>query len=206
MWGVTGFSELTGPDAATAASAGSSSPLMPTPSARDFKGAYPRGDIRSDTGQPASPSHLGLVAVVTRFLPTPTTAGRGSGGMDTRDRREGKQLPAEVSRLFRTPGANLGSNGGAQPAAKRLAGGHHPSIEDQVAGLALLPTPLTGEARHGSPNQHRSRGDTMLTGEILRLLAGRNLGQSPTRAAKLGQRSTGRSTAPPSPGGSGSSA
>jgi hypothetical protein len=151
MWDGTGFSELTGPDAATAASAGSSSPLMPTPSARDHKGAYPRGDIRSDTGSPASPAHLGLVAVVTRFLPTPTTAGRGSGGMD-------KQLPAEVSRLFRTPGGYQGSSGGGQSAAKRLAGGHQPSVEDQVMDLALLPTPLTGEARHGSPNQHRSTG------------------------------------------------
>jgi hypothetical protein len=36
--------------------------------------------------------------------------------------------------------------------------------------VELLPTPVAGEARHGSPNQHRTRGDTMLTGEILGLL------------------------------------
>ena len=34
----------------------------------------------------------------------------------------------------------------------------------------MLPTPLQGEARHGSPGQHRTRGDTMLTGTVLNLL------------------------------------
>jgi len=36
---------------------------------------------------------------------------------------------------------------------------------------ALLPTPLSGEARHGSPNQHRTRGDKMLTGVVLSEIA-----------------------------------
>lgn len=55
----------------------------------------------------------------------------------------------------------------------------------QEDGLKLLPTPITGEARHGSPNQHRSRGDTMLTGEVIRLAAGTDLSASPVRASKL---------------------
>ena len=137
--------------------------MLPTPAARDHKGAYPRGLTRSDTGRPSSPQHLGL--------------------------------PAAVSRLLPTPQANLGTNGGGQSAAKRLAGGHSPSVEDQVLDLPLLPTPLTGEARHGSPNQPRSRGDTMLTGEVIRLATGTDLSAAPTRQGKL---LTGRSMSPPS--------
>lgn len=34
---------------------------------------------------------------------------------------------------------------------------------------------MAGEARHGSPNQHRTRGDTMLTGAVLGLLPGARL-------------------------------
>jgi DNA (cytosine-5)-methyltransferase 1 len=35
----------------------------------------------------------------------------------------------------------------------------------------MLPTPLSGEALHGSPNQHRTRGDQMLTGVVLNEMA-----------------------------------
>jgi hypothetical protein len=48
----------------------------------------------------------------------------------------------------------------------------HPGVKgDSTAGdvLSLLPTPLRGEARPGSLNQHRTGGDTMLTGEVIGL-------------------------------------
>ncbi|HYK70370.1 MAG TPA: hypothetical protein VEV45_20670 [Streptosporangiaceae bacterium] len=134
--------------------------------------------------------NLGTVA---RLLPTPeasdATGGRRPSSMDPHRASGAKRsfpLGAVVHlKLLRTPMANMGSNGGGQPASKRLAGGHSPSVEDQVMEMALLPTPLTGEARHGSPNQHRSRGDTMLTGAVIQLVDGQHLDQAPTRAAKL---------------------
>jgi hypothetical protein len=168
-----------------------------------------------------------LPGVVARMLPTPSSFGQNGGdphltpGMGAHWRSgRGNLTEWAADRLFRTPQANLGSNGGGQPASKRLAGGHSPSVEDQLLELMptpaaslgeaghtsrsgdrkgerllgglvqdlatpLLPTPLTGEARHGSPNQHRSRGDTMLTGEVIRLAQGQHLGTAPTREAKL---------------------
>ena len=43
------------------------------------------------------------------------------------------------SRLLKTPTAQLGLNGGAQHPIKRKAGGHGPTLEDEV--MHLLPTP-----------------------------------------------------------------
>jgi hypothetical protein len=54
--------------------------------------------------------------------------------------------------LLRTPNSYLGSNGGSQPSEKRLAGGHQPSLADQVEQdldpMPLLPTPRTGDNRN----------------------------------------------------------
>jgi DNA (cytosine-5)-methyltransferase 1 len=165
-----------------------------------------------------------------------------------------------AAQLLVTPTAQLASNGGSQPPAKRRQGGHGPTLADQVehgllptpaardgkgadlpgreggqslgalAGLLpydeealpaekrlptpgasdgkgpsgpdrtrarprrgsdadlpeavkLLPTPLSGEARHGSPNQHRSAGDTMLTGIVLGTAPGASISRG--RAARL---------------------
>lgn len=43
--------------------------------------------------------------------------------------------PREPARLMPTPGANLGTNGGAQHPNKRRAGGHQVSIQDVARGL-----------------------------------------------------------------------
>lgn len=40
-----------------------------------------------------------------------------------------------VSRPLKTPTANLGSNGGARPPAERRAGGHGPTLDDEVCYL-----------------------------------------------------------------------
>lgn len=77
----------------------------------------------------------------------PTPLGRDGKGMNSpagsphksqpgRVRGPGEvSLPGVVA-MLRTPGANLGTNGGGQNAAKRKAGGHSISIEDQVIELA----------------------------------------------------------------------
>jgi len=58
-------------------------------------------------------------------------------------------------RLLKTPTGNLGSNGGSQDPRKRKAGGHGPTLADEVEHLAprsrrscgeLLPTPRTSDA------------------------------------------------------------
>lgn len=90
----------------------------PTPTRRDHKGPGLRDGARSD-GARRSDAQLDLPAVVERLLPTPTT-------------------------LLKTPTSNLGSNGGSQHPDKRKAGGHGPTLADEVEWTmpaALLPTP-----------------------------------------------------------------
>ena len=47
--------------------------------------------------------------------------------------------------LFKTPTAQLGTNGGSQHPDKRRRGGHGPTLDDEVSHL--LPTPRTSESR-----------------------------------------------------------
>lgn len=61
--------------------------------------------------------------------------------------------------LLKTPTANLGSNGGTQHPAKRKAGGHGPTLADEIEHL--LPTPTASDGAKGSPNQ--KHGDGSLT-------------------------------------------
>lgn len=81
------------------------------------------------------------------LLPTPT-ASDGSRGPDfakaTRPGAGGDDLTTAVSRLFdkaraerlfKTPTANLGSNGAPQHPDKRKAGGHGPNLDDEVSHL-----------------------------------------------------------------------
>lgn len=90
----------------------------------------------------------------------------------------------EVGPLLVTPLANLGSNGGSQHPDKRRAGGHGPTLADQVEHL--LPTPVVNDmgavrtverwdewtsamkAKHGNGNGH----GPSLSIEAARLAAG----------------------------------
>ncbi len=103
------------------------------------------------------------------------------------------------SSLLVTPAANLGVNGGSQHPAKRKAGGHGPTLADQVehllptplasmngasaaevaagnprarleAAVALLPTPRATDGTKGGPNQRGSSGDLMLPSAVVQLL------------------------------------
>lgn len=51
--------------------------------------------------------------------------------------------------MLLTPTANLAYNGGSQPPAKRKAGGHGPTLADQIEHL--FPTPRASDGPHGSP-------------------------------------------------------
>lgn len=60
----------------------------------------------------------------------------------------------EVVLLFKTPTANLGKNGASQHPDKRKAGGHGPTLDDEVSHL--LPTPTASDGKGGpgvSPNR-----------------------------------------------------
>lgn len=56
------------------------------------------------------------------------------------------------SSLLLTPTANLASNGGSQTPEKRRAGGHGPTLADQIE-QHLFPTPRASDGPHGSPKQ-----------------------------------------------------
>lgn len=72
-----------------------------------------------------------------------------------------KSLAIEVARLFKTPTAQLAVNGGSQHPAKRKAGGHGPTLADEVEHL--LPTPTTRD--HKGRNQRDDA--SCLTGALL---------------------------------------
>jgi hypothetical protein len=59
----------------------------------------------------------------------------------------GTPLAIAVKQLMRTPTAQLASNGGSQHPDKRKAGGHGPTLADEVEHLLL-----TGEASTGQPS------------------------------------------------------
>lgn len=88
--------------------------------------------------------------------------------------------PAKARRgslkLLPTPQARDGDGRGASDPAARRAGGHSVGLDDAVSVLqtsrspvALFPTPRASDGMKGSPNQHGSKGDLMLTSAVARL-------------------------------------
>lgn len=101
----------------------------------------------------AQPAGLGNQV---KLLPTATAAGaNGSGGSNSSNvtltdavvRAGFSTKPNE--RLLKTPTAQLAVNGGSQHPDKRKAGGHGPTLADEVEHL--LPTPKAGDADFGMP-------------------------------------------------------
>jgi hypothetical protein len=117
--------------------------LLPTPNARDGKGANTAHGgaqrYRNDNGRPYGPGDTNLPLAVEQLLPTPM-AGEARHGSPGQHRTRGDtMLTGEVLALLRTPGGYDGDRGGAQPVAKRRAGGHGITLQDQACDL--LPTP-----------------------------------------------------------------
>src|SRR5690606_16165813 len=73
----------------------------------------------------------------SQYLPTPTARDWKSGASNLHG-KNARPL-SEVALLFKTPPANLGRNGAAQHPDKRKAGGHGPTLDDEVSHL--LPAP-----------------------------------------------------------------
>lgn len=78
---------------------------------------------------------------------------------------QGTPLAIAAQQLLKTPTAQLAVNGGSQHPDKRRAGGHGPTLADQVE-CELLPTPRA----KGGPNQRGSSGDLMLPSAVMQLL------------------------------------
>lgn len=104
---------------ATSANASSSSPgaLLPTPTTKEHTGP----------GRPDGPRNDTLRARIAN-LPTPRARDWKTGGKDGLH---------EKVRLLKTPTAQLAVNGGSQHPDKRRAGGHGPTLADEVEFLPL---------------------------------------------------------------------
>ena len=127
--------------------------LLPTPQAHDATGGKTPEqvrDMRERTGAGVS----NLNEVIPALLPTPVTsysqrtpeawrAGRPAGNGQVRDQIGDLEIVAKELDLLKTPTAQLAVNGGSQPPDKRIAGGHGPTLADQVEHL--LPTPRAEE-------------------------------------------------------------
>jgi hypothetical protein len=84
-----------------------------------------------------------------QLLGTPRTSS-GNGPGDLTSRRNQTRLETQVA-LLKTPTAQLAINGGSQHPDKRRAGGHGPTLADEVE--FLLPTPTASNPNDGESLQ-----------------------------------------------------
>ena len=88
----------------------------------------------------------------SRLLPSPRATDGTNGGPNQRGSSGDLALPSAVHRLplFRTPTSQLATNGGSQHPDKRKAGGHGPTLADEVEHLLpLLGTPRVADGLIG---------------------------------------------------------
>jgi hypothetical protein len=176
--------------------------LLPTPSASRFNDGE---SLESWQARNERLRELGIngngmgtpLPIAVQLLPTPLVTNRA-----------GMEPSPAVGALLKTPTAQLAVNGGSQHPDKRRAGGHGPTLADQVehallptpdathgrkttrTGLllpgvveSLLPTPRATDGTKGGPNQRGSSGDLMLpsaaSGDLMLPSAVLSLGASP---------------------------
>lgn len=96
------------------------------------------------------------------LLPSPRATDGTNGGPNQRGSSGDLALPSAVHRLplFRTPTSQLAVNGGSQHPDKRRAGGHGPTLADEVEHL--LPTPQVADATGGHRNRSGARSAELL--------------------------------------------
>ena len=136
--------------------------LLPTPKANDGKGAtITHGRSRPD-GRPYGDGDANLPLRVVELLPTPLSGEARHGSPGQHRTRGDKMLTGEVLNLFSTPGAYDGERGGPQDPAKRKAGGHYVTLQDQAC---FLPTPMAADAERESTTF--PRGNVTLKGAVL---------------------------------------
>jgi hypothetical protein len=94
---------------------------------------------------------------------------------------------------LKTPTANLGSNGGSQHPVKRKAGGHGPTLADEIEHL--LPTPTASDGTKGSPNQKQGDGSLTLASTAATLTAASTPTKTAPQPQSAGLPPTGKPTA-----------
>jgi hypothetical protein len=148
----------------TAGGASSSPPGLPTPVVTDAKGARPPGSVESRGADGGLPRKLN--EIVSLLPTTNATDWKGPSKSVGRERNNrGKMIPRRegdsdlseaVTTLLKTPTRQLGINGGSQDPAKRKAGGHGPTLDDEVSHL--LPTVMSHDSG-SSPESFLERKD-----------------------------------------------
>jgi len=119
--------------------------LLPTPTAQLNAPAPWKEGVDWWLQSRATRNLEGVVTGNTPLLGTPNARDyKGYSGWDGQ-----KSLATDVERtLLKTPTAQLAVNGGSQHPDKRTAGGHGPTLADQVE-FTLLPTPSAGVFNDG---------------------------------------------------------
>jgi hypothetical protein len=83
------------------------------------------------------------------LLGTPrTSSANGVGQYEESERGTRGRLEAQVDLLLKTPTAQLAVNGGSQHPDQRKAGGHGPTLADEIEHL--LPTPRATDGSNGA--------------------------------------------------------
>ena len=101
---------------------------LPTPTVADSRAT---ANFKPD-GTPYGDGYGMTLVDAVRTLPTPRTSDANGGGSTV---TEGSICEPPSQRLFRTPTAQLAVNGGSQHPDKRRAGGHGPTLADEVEHL-----------------------------------------------------------------------
>ena len=100
------------------------------------------------------------------LLGTPRTStknGASSVAVETGDHRHRRE--AQIA-MLKTPTANLAINGGSQHPEKRKAGGHGPTLADEIEHL--LPTPMAHDAKtNASPSRQNRKSPGLGAVEML---------------------------------------
>lgn len=155
------------------------SPLLPTPTAVDPRGARNATSGRSD---PDSKHHagttLGDVVYPMRMLPTPTSR----DGKGANQRRDDSCLPGAVGKLLPTPAAADGLRGPDYARASREGSGG----DDLVTTMhKLLPTPTTQPSTGNGHARNLGREVKMLPTPTMAASLGGNLSRSGSRSDEL---------------------
>jgi hypothetical protein len=119
------------------------------PGSRKVLGFYDRVSLSWKTSPPIFGEGLTLSA---QTLPAWGIASRGGLLELPTSERPTPGAASSLSPLLKTPNANLAVNGGSQHPAKRKAGGHGPTLADEVEWL--LPTPKASDAHRGGMDPH----------------------------------------------------
>lgn len=134
--------------------------LLPTPAAGNFNDGE-----RLDSQESRRERNLAKgingngqgtpLAIAVQQFPTPRATDGAKGGPNMRGSRGEREIPSAALALLKTPTAQLAVNGGSQAPEKRRAGGHGPTLADQVEHEmtgSLLPPESARDFRSGKSN------------------------------------------------------